>query len=113
VSCRRGVHTRTTCPNLQLKLHKKIRAKKKNKQTKRKEVQKMTNGNIQTLAMNSWVRVYVRREPIASSESNIGCTMFTFFMRASVLSAFEDVVFVSKNAAFLLRGRKKCYCEKE
>ena len=37
VSCRRGVHTRTTCPNLQWKLHEKTRTKKRNKQTKKKE----------------------------------------------------------------------------
>ena len=34
VSCSRGVHTGMTCPNLQLKLHEKTRAKKK--RTKRK-----------------------------------------------------------------------------
>ena len=35
VSCRRGVYTRTTYPNLQLKLHEKTKTRKK-KQTKRK-----------------------------------------------------------------------------
>jgi hypothetical protein len=34
VGCGRGVHTRTTCPNLQLKVHEKTRGKKK--QTKLK-----------------------------------------------------------------------------
>ena len=36
VSCSGGVHTGTTCPNLQRKLHEKTIARKK-KQTKRKE----------------------------------------------------------------------------
>ena len=40
VSCKQGVHTRTTCPNLQLKLHEKTRAKKKKKQPKGKKLEK-------------------------------------------------------------------------
>ena len=35
MSCSRGVHTGTTCPNLQLKLHEKTRARKKTNQKKK------------------------------------------------------------------------------
>ena len=67
----------------------------------------MTMINIQTLAMNSWMRVYVGRGPPVSSNISMSCTMSTFFMRASVLGAFEDVALVSKRAAFLLRGKER------
>jgi hypothetical protein len=36
MNCRQGVLTKTTCPNLQLKFHEKTRARKKNKQNKKK-----------------------------------------------------------------------------
>ena len=107
VNCRRGVHTTTTCPNLQLKLHKKTKTKHKYKQTERKESWKMTKGNIQTLAMNSWMRVYAGRGPPTSLESSMSCTMSTFFMRASMLGASKDVALVSRKVAFLLRGKER------
>ena len=107
VSCRQGVHTRMICPNLRWKLHEKTRARKKNKQTKRKEAWKMTKRNIQTLAMNFWIRVYAGRGPPASLESSMSCTMSTLLMRASVLIASKDVALVSKRAAFLLRGKER------
>ena len=37
VSCSRGVHMGTTCPNLQLKLHEKIRAREKKPKEKEPE----------------------------------------------------------------------------
>jgi hypothetical protein len=76
-------------------------------QNKRKETQKCPKENIQTLAMNSWMRVYAGRGPPASSDSNISCTMSTFSIRARVLGDSEDVTLVSKRAAFLLRGKER------
>ena len=107
MSCRRGVHMRTTYPNIQLKLHEKTKARKKNKQSKRIEAWKMTKWNIQTLAMNSWMRVYAGRGPSAKLESCMNCTMSTFFIKASMLGASEDVALVSKRAASLLRGKER------
>jgi hypothetical protein len=62
--------------------------------------------NIQTLAMNSCMRVYAGRGPPARSESSMSCTMSTFFMTASVVGESEEVALVSKRAAFLLRGKE-------
>ena len=67
----------------------------------------MPKENIQTLAMNSWMRVYARRGPPARSESSMSCTMFTFSMRESVVGESKEVALVSKKAAFLLRGKEK------
>ena len=71
-----------------------------------KEAWKMTKKNIQTSAMNSWMRVYAGRGPLASSDSSMSCTMSIFFMRASVLGASEDVTLVSKKTTFLFRGKE-------
>ena len=71
-----------------------------------KEAWKMTKRNIQTSAMNSWMRVYAGRGPPASSDSSMSCTMSIFFMRASVLGASEDVTLVSKKTTFLFRGKE-------
>ena len=62
----------------------------------------MTKEKIQTLAMNSWMWVYVGRGQPANSESNMSCTMSTFSMRANVVGDSEEVALVSKRAAFLL-----------
>ena len=67
---------------------------------------KMTKEKIQTLAMNSCMRVYVGKGPPASSKSSMSCTMSTFSMRASVLGDSEEVALISKRAAFLLRGKE-------
>ena len=67
----------------------------------------MNKGKIQTLAMNSWMRVYFGRAPHASSESSMSCTMSTFSMRASVVGDSDEVALVSKSAAFLLRDKER------
>ena len=107
VSCRRGVQMRTICPNLQLKFQEKTRARKKRSKPKGKKPENLTKGKIQTLAMNSWMRVYAGRGPPASSDSSMSYTMSTFFMRASVLGHSEEVALVSKKTAFLLRGKER------
>ena len=79
----------------------------KKEANQRKENWELTKGSIQTLAMNSWMRVYAGRGHPATSESNISWTMSTFLMRASVLGDSEEVALVSKRAAFLLRGKER------
>ena len=80
--------------------------RKKNK-PKGKKLENLTKEKIQTLAMNSWMQVYARGGPLASSKSSMSCTMSTFFMRASVVGDSEEVALVSKRAAFLLRGKER------
>ena len=67
----------------------------------------MPKKNIQTFAMNSWMRVYAGRGPPARSESSMSCTMSTFSMKASVVGDSKEVAFVSKRAAFLLRDKER------
>jgi hypothetical protein len=83
------------------------RGRKKRTKPKGNSFGKWGREKIQTLAMNSWMRVYAGRGPPATSESNISWTMSTFSMRESVLKASEDVAVVSKRAAFLLRGKDR------
>ena len=67
----------------------------------------MKKGKLQTLAMNSWMRVYAGRGPLASSESNMSCTISTFSIRANVVGDSEEVAIVYNSAAFFLRGKTR------